>query len=183
MSEEVSFLNACFTDRFRNTQLSFQAFQPCQQFLNLRSSTVTRCAQTKVVCDFSVTTTRLRTVILAESSLLGWVVVSVITDNVADQQGVRQTVRNVELRTQLVRHRVANTQEGVRKRDTGDGCCTVNAFTCYRVFRPFVVGRWQVFLQQFQSLQSLTVRELRCQHRNVSFQGVSYRIQTTERTQ
>ncbi len=67
---------------------------------------------------FQLTTARLRTVVLAESSLLGWVVVCVITDNVADQQGVRQTVRNVELRTQLVRHRVANTQEGVRKRDT-----------------------------------------------------------------
>ena len=104
VSEEVSFLNACFTDRFRNTQFSFDAVQPCQQLLNLRSSTVARCAQTQVVSDFCITTTRLWAVILAECSLLGWVVVGVITDNVADQQGVRQTVRNVELRTQLVRH-------------------------------------------------------------------------------
>lgn len=62
------------------------------------------CAQTQMVCDFSITTTRLWAVILAECSLLSWVVVRVITDNVRDQQGVRQTVRNVELRTQFVSH-------------------------------------------------------------------------------
>lgn len=44
---EVRFLNASFTDRFRNTQFSFQRFQPCQQFLDLSSSTVARCAQTR----------------------------------------------------------------------------------------------------------------------------------------
>ena len=44
VSEEVSFLNACFADRFRNTQFSLQALQPCQQFLDLRCSTVARCA-------------------------------------------------------------------------------------------------------------------------------------------
>ena len=89
-----------------------------------------------VVCDFSVTTTCLRTVVLAESSLLGWVVIRVITDNVADQQGVRQTVRDVELRTQFVSHGVANPEEGVSKRDTGDGCCTVDTLTGNRVLDP-----------------------------------------------
>ena len=97
MSEEVSFLNACFADRFRNTQFRLKTFQPCQQFFDLRGSTVARCAQTQVICDFSITTARLWTVILAECSLLGWVIVGVIADNVADLQGVRQTVRNVEL--------------------------------------------------------------------------------------
>ena len=46
-----------------------------------------------------------------------------------------------------------------------------------------MVGSRQVLFQQFQRLQSLAVRELRSQHGNVSFQGVSHRIQTTERTQ
>src|SRR5690606_8146172 len=64
--QEVSFLNTRFADRLRNAQFSLQAFQPCQQFLDLSSSTVARCAQTQVVCDFSVTTTCLRTVVLAE---------------------------------------------------------------------------------------------------------------------
>ena len=73
--QEVCFLNASFTDRFRNTQFSFQRFQPCQQFLDLSSSTVARCAQTQVVGNFSITTASLRTVILAECSLLGRVVV------------------------------------------------------------------------------------------------------------
>ena len=49
----------------------------------------------------------------------------------------------------------------VSKRDTGDSCCTVHTFTCYRVLRNFVVGRWQVLFQQFQRLQSLAVGELR----------------------
>ena len=43
------------------------------------------------------------------------------------------------------------------RRDTRDSRCTVNTFTRYRIFRPFVVGRWQIFFQQFQCLQSLTV--------------------------
>nr|WP_241967328.1 hypothetical protein [Salmonella enterica] len=136
-----------------------------------------------MVSNFSVTTACLRTIVLAESGLLGRVVIRVVADNVTNQQGVRQTVRNVELRAQFVRHGVTYTEEGVGKRDTGDSRCTVNTFTRNRVFRPFVVRRRQVFFQQFQGLQSLTVRELRSQYGNVSFQGVSYRIQTTERTQ
>src|SRR5699024_159350 len=102
--QEVCFLNASFTDRFRNTQFSFQRFQPCQQFLDLSSSTVARCAQTQVVSNFSITTASLRTVILAECSLLGRVVVRVVANNVTNQQGVCQTVRNMELGTQFVRH-------------------------------------------------------------------------------
>ncbi|SAD01194.1 Uncharacterised protein [Enterobacter cloacae] len=82
-----------------------------------------------------------------------------------------------------MRHRVTDTQEGVSKRDARDCCRTVYTFTRNRVFRTFVVRSWQVFFQKFQRLQSLTVRELRSQYGNVSFQSVSYRIQTTERTQ
>lgn len=40
VGQEVSFLNASFADRFRNTQLSFNAFQPCQQFLDFRCGAV-----------------------------------------------------------------------------------------------------------------------------------------------
>ena len=36
VSQEISFLNAGFANRFRNTQFSFEAFQPCQQFLDFR---------------------------------------------------------------------------------------------------------------------------------------------------
>src|SRR5690606_21601461 len=97
MRQEVSFLNTGFADRFWNAQFSFDAFQPCQQFLDLRRGAVARCAQTQVVCDLCVTTTSLRTVILAEGRLFSRVIVRVVTDNVRDQQGVRQTVRNVEL--------------------------------------------------------------------------------------
>ncbi|MNZ88808.1 hypothetical protein D3C78_1077080 [compost metagenome] len=104
MCQEVSFLNTRFTDRFRNAQFSFNAIKPCQQFLNLRSSAIAWSTQTQMVCDFCVATTSLRTVVLAKCCLLSRVVVSVITDNVRNQQGVRQTVRNVELRTQFVGH-------------------------------------------------------------------------------
>ncbi|STU71109.1 Uncharacterised protein [Klebsiella pneumoniae subsp. ozaenae] len=101
VGQEVSFLNASFADRFRNTQLSFNAFQPCQQFLDFRCGAVAWCGEAQVIGDFSVTTTSLRTVVLAERGLLGRVVIRVIADNVADQQGVGQTVRNMELGAQL----------------------------------------------------------------------------------
>ncbi|KZF70269.1 hypothetical protein S119_04490 [Salmonella enterica subsp. enterica serovar Tennessee] len=78
MCQEVSFLYACFTDRLRNTQLSFNAFQPCQQFFNLSGGTIARRAQAQVVSNFSVTTACLRTIVLAESGLLGRVVIRVV---------------------------------------------------------------------------------------------------------
>ena len=136
-----------------------------------------------MIGDFSVTTTSLRTVVLAERGLLGRVVIRVIADNVADQQGVGQTVRNMELGAQFVRHRVTHAEEGVSERDTGDSRGTVYALTGNRVLGTFVIGSRQVLFQQFQRLQRLAVRELRSQYGNVSFQGVSHRIQTTERTQ
>ncbi len=49
-------------------------------------------AQAQVVSNFSVTTACLRTIVLAESGLLGRVVIRVIADNVTNQRGVRQTV-------------------------------------------------------------------------------------------
>ena len=79
--QEVCFLNASFTDRFRNTQFSFQRFQPCQQFLDLSSSTVARCAQTQVVGNFSITTACLRTVVLTECSLLSRVIVRIVAND------------------------------------------------------------------------------------------------------
>lgn len=75
---------------------------------------------------------------------------------------------------------MTHAEEGVRKRDTGDSRSTVNTFTRNRVFRTFMVRRRQVFFQQFQCLQRLTIGEFRGQYRNVSFQRVSDRIQTTE---
>ncbi|ESF29349.1 hypothetical protein SEET0012_05604 [Salmonella enterica subsp. enterica serovar Tallahassee str. 0012] len=68
--QEVSFLYACFTDRLRNAQLSFNAFQPCQQFFNLSGGTIARRAQAQVVSNFSVTTACLRTIVLAEAVCL-----------------------------------------------------------------------------------------------------------------
>ena len=104
VGQEVGFLHASFADRLRNTQLSFDFVQPAKQFFDFRCGAVTRCSQTQMVRDFSVATTCLRAVVLAECCLFSRVVVRVIANNVADQQGVRQTVRNVELRAQLVRH-------------------------------------------------------------------------------
>lgn len=54
---------------------------------------------------------------------------------------------------------------------------------CYWIFRFFVVGCWQIFFQQFQCLQSLIIREFRCQYRNISFYGVSYCVQIIESIQ
>nr|VXZ83549.1 Uncharacterised protein [Klebsiella pneumoniae] len=124
-----------------------------------------------MIGDFSVTTTSLRTVVLAERGLLGRVVIRVIADNVADQQGVGQTVRNMELGTQFVRHRVTHAEEGVSERDTGDSRGTVYALTGNRVLGTFVIGSRQVLFQQFQRLQRLAVRELRSQYGNVSFRA------------
>lgn len=106
-----------------------------------------------MIGDFSVTTTSLRTVVLAERGLLGRVVIRVIADNVADQQGVGQTVRNMELGAQFVRHRVTHAEEGVSERDTGDSRGTVYALTGNRVLGTFVIGSRQVLFQQFQRLQ------------------------------
>ncbi len=47
VGQEVSFLNASFADRFRNTQLSFNAFQPCQQFLDFRCGAVAWCGEAR----------------------------------------------------------------------------------------------------------------------------------------
>ena len=44
---------------------------------------------TQMLGDFCVATTRLRTVVLAKGSLLSWVVVRVIADDVTNQQRVR----------------------------------------------------------------------------------------------
>ena len=118
-------------------------------------------AEAQVIGDFSVTTTSLRTVVLAERGLLGRVVIRVIADNVADQRGVGQTVRNMELGTQFVRHRVTHAEEGVGgERDTGDSRGTVYALTGNRVLGTFVIGSWQVLFQQFQRLQRLPSGEL-----------------------
>ena len=82
-----------------------------------------------MISNFRIATTGLWTVVLGEGSLLGWVVVSVVTNYVGDQQSVSQTVWDMELGTDLVRHGVTHTQEGVRKRNTGDGGSIVNFLT------------------------------------------------------
>ena len=136
-----------------------------------------------MVSDFGVTTTSLRTVVLGERSLLGRVVVRVVADDVADQQGVGQTVRNVELGTQFVSHGVAHTQEGVGERDTGDGGSIVHLLTSDRVVGTVQVAGRQVLFQHFQGLQRLTVGVLVGQYGNIGFHGVSHGIDTTEGTQ
>ena len=57
-----------------------------------------------MVSDFSVAATRLWAVVLAESRLLGRVVVRVIANDVGNQHGVGQTVWDVELGAQFVGH-------------------------------------------------------------------------------
>src|SRR5574344_123615 len=183
LGQELLFRYACFTNGHRDVQFLLQAVQPGQQLLDLGRGAVTGSSQTQVVSYFGITTTSLRTVVLRERSLLGRVVVGVVADHVADQQGISQTVRDVELGTQLVSHGVAHAQEGVGERDTSDGRGVVNLLTSNHVGLAVLVARRQVVLQQLQRLQSLTVRVLVSQHRHVSFHGVSHGINTTERTQ
>ncbi len=87
---------------------------------------------------------------------------------------------DMELWTQLMRHWVTNPEEGVGKRNTGDGGSIVYALTRHRIFGSFGIAGWQILFQQFQCLQRLSVRVFIRQHWNISFQRVGYGIQTAE---
>ena len=76
---------------------------------------------------------------------------------------------------------MANTQEGVGKRDTGDGCCTVYTLTRYRVFRPFVVRCWQVFFQHPINFDfSIDYKQLYAQAWNLILNGFRYYFNSEE---
>lgn len=94
--QEVSFLHAGFTDGCRDAQLGFQFIQPSQQLNDFLLSAVTRCAQPEMVGDFSLAAARLRVVVLAESCLLGWGVICVVANDIGNQHGIGQPVRDMK---------------------------------------------------------------------------------------
>lgn len=131
-----------------------------------------------MVSNLSIAAACLRTVVLAEGGLLGWIVIRVVANHVTNQQSVGQTVWNVELRAQFMRHGVTHAEEGVGKSDTGNGRRIVNTLTRHRIFRAVTVAGRQILFQQLQCLQRLTVRVFVGQYRYIGFQRMGDGIQT-----
>ena len=93
--------------------------------------------ETEVLGDLEVAPPRLRPVVLREGGLLHRIVDRVVAHDVGDQQGVRQAMRNVEGRAELVRHRVAHAEEGVGEGDAGDGRAVMHLLPRHGVGRAF----------------------------------------------
>ena len=68
--------------------------------------------------DVRIACLALRVCVLRESSHLGGMLRAVEADDLFEHQGVRHAVRDVPVGTQLMRHRVADAEECVRKRHT-----------------------------------------------------------------
>ena len=148
--------------------------------LSTRSAVVARRRRPRCDGDLGVAAPGLGPVVLAEGGLLGGGVVGVVADDVGDQQGVGQAVRQVELGAQLVRHGVADAQEGVGEGDAGDGGGVVHLLPGPGVAGAVQVGGGQVLLEQPQGLERLGVGVLVGHDRDVGLQAVGHGVDAAE---
>ncbi len=134
--QEVCFLNASFTDRFRKPSSAFSVSSHASSFSILaadgrpvRSDPSGR--------QFQHNDGELRTVILAECSLLGRVVVRIVRITL---QISRAFARPCGIwNWDPVCAPLSDIHPGRRSQTRyRDSRCTVNTFTRYRIFRPFV---------------------------------------------
>ena len=98
----------------------------------------------------------MRELILRESALFRRLVRCVKADNLANQQSIRYAVRNIEVRTEFMRHRVADAQKRIRKRHTGQRRRRMNFLAGIRVCCR-IRGR-QIVKHQFAGFQRQAAR-------------------------
>ena len=84
-------------------------------------------------------------------------------------------------RSQLMRHRVTNTQECVCESHTRHCCGISHFFSCFNIRLSVIVGTGKIFENVFKCLKRKTVGIIRREHCGIGFNCVSYRVNTGSR--
>ncbi len=152
LRQEVCFLNASFTDRFRNTQSAFSVSSHASSF------SILAAVRSPVRSDpggqqFQHNDGELAAVILAECSLLGRVVVRVVANTLQISRAFARPcgIWNWEPSCAPL----SDIHPGRRSQTRYPRCCcTVNTFTRYRIFRSFVVGAGRYSFSSFSACRA-----------------------------
>ena len=129
--EEVLLVNAVVLDGLLNADSILELVDLLDKTFNL--SLVVLAGYTEELSNLSITTHGVRVSILRECTHLSRSLSAVEADNFVDQQSVCDTVGQVVERTELVSHRVANTQECVSKCHTSHCSSVSHVFTSNRI--------------------------------------------------
>ena len=148
--QELRLVDSGLLNGSRNLEVLLQPLHPRKQVGNFF---IFGCsAQTEVFGNLHITAPGLGPVILREGRLLHRIVIGVVADHITDKQCVRQPVRQMVSRTNLVRHRVACAKKRVGKGNPGQCCRVVHLFAGLRVLCAVLVRRGKILLQQLQRL-------------------------------
>jgi len=115
-------------------------------------------------------------VVLRESPHLGRDLHGVVAQHVADQQRVGYAVRDVVVRAEFVRHRVAHAEERVGESHPRHSRGVGHLLASGGISRALVVCDGQPLENHFKGLYRQTVGVVRRHDRGVGFQAVGNRV-------